>query len=1447
MKQLLLFFVLMASILSFFSVSAQHSTGIIYTQSCSGNDNNCVNLKLNPFYFDVALGEFEVYVIREGSNGTYDYFSEHFLQLGEVEKICGLTSGRYLVRVLLLGDCEENFEMVVGNSSTDYITLTTIKTECSISALHLESPPSSSSAYWTFDNGSIVKVMEINDGQNFSPSPPSWQPGLYQVFYRDGCNGYKIGSYEVTCQVEGDVRLTDEILPTSCSSQDGSLWIRNINICTATNGSTSMYLSSSAGQIFIPNSWSTFSGLGSDLYTLVVEDEFGCSADVETFDFRVEDSDVEVDIEILDACYATSNGSLEIWVGSQNQAYTHTSSVPGLIVIETGEYGTLYTAENLSGNNTYEFVVSTDEGCVFTYPITIGERAENQYWRGSVRTDVTHGCSSGALGSVNLHLGSIPLPATVSWDGGSPEIINSSNVSKAQLTTGEHCVEITSYCGVTTSRCFDVYNYEDDLQYTLRANSNCDAEFRFDTQHPLSSLISSFTLGDNNYTDIYSPIKLWSNSYSDLTVRFKNSDCIITETFFNSGSTPKIDLDRPCEDFEDGKITFRFTRLSDEVPVFQFNGNSVPLDPTLDNYVIRFDGLIAPHNYPYSLIQGDCVVEDGIRFTGSGIETVVSGHNIDQRLCEYNVLCQGEPLEGRTWTSEMGNRIPFRNKGDKCKTMFTCNGNDIESEKVKMKTVSVGVYNRLLNLARASGIYLPADNNDNDWYNTGSMHDCNRVRYCPADMQIKYKYHTNLTGRNSDITRHPETGCLTQDCFWFDSEGCPNEEYIPHGSIGSFYTPYNQGPCTEVKITLKQLVLWHDQLLLNRPDYDDDPDGNNLYRLANQIFTDLGPDATYIPTAPATPGQSPYQDPLLCTNVIFCRETLEVLAADNWRDASICEPSSGGAVYSPYCVVPLPGSDLSSCDGQDGGYSELLYSCKDEGTEFNEYTRKFQIYERAVVHAMSGCYPDETFNLELYPRLAPPGKKASYILQPYFAERSHKSFVTTIDQTGTKWSPKQFSTFGGYTSYSHNATQESESDLDFIPGTLAGSEHLTADDGFVLSLHKNEGGSGFYLLKDNQESIDPLLTFENKFVAYEAIADGFVMLTASSKGPSGYENLTLHRLSFQTGDSFTYDQQDLGATGITSAKLHLSNGEPIAILTSSGETQSVNATSVALGQTLQTSPKAFNENISAFAKTPSVSVAIDTSEQGVVTLRLLDSSTPQIMVSGKNCLISPLSFEDNLFRFLVSGATSISPYSSGGIGSITLDEGKVFEVVTSTTEIISSSPISDLKGATVREVYHVNEDLYTIAIDIDGEQQGTYFDKHVINNSPFVQSLAIDFVAGQLDHDALSARSTDTTESKSFSDPQNNIGVNFEWSLAPNPASQYLNIRLKLEGENNSEAELSIMTSTGQSFIEQEIRLSGMETKMISIDISMLPPGTYIAQLISPQIGLAHKQFIIHR
>jgi len=226
--------------------------------------------------------------------------------------------------------------------------------------------------------------------------------------------------------------------------------------------------------------------------------------------------------------------------------------------------------------------------------------------------------------------------------------------------------------------------------------------------------------------------------------------------------------------------------------------------------------------------------------------------------------------------------------------------------------------------------------------------------------------------------------------------------------------------------------------------------------------------------------------------------------------------------------------------------------------------------------------------------------------------------VTTIDQTGTKWSPKQFSDFGGYTSYSHNATQESKSDLDFIPGTLAGSEHLTADDGFVLSIHKNEDEPGFYMLKDNQESTDPLLTFENKFVAYEAIADGFVMLTASSEGISGYENLTSHRVSFQTGDSFTYDQQDLGTSGITAAKIHLSNGEPYAILSSAVQTQTVSASSVSLGQTVQSSSKAYSEQILAFPQQPSTSIAIDTSEQGTLIMRLLASSTPQFLVSGKN-------------------------------------------------------------------------------------------------------------------------------------------------------------------------------------------------------------------------------------
>jgi len=355
-------------------------------------------------------------------------------------------------------------------------------------------------------------------------------------------------------------------------------------------------------------------------------------------------------------------------------------------------------------------------------------------------------------------------------------------------------------------------------------------------------------------------------------IKFKNSSCVFQKSFYTTSTPPEIKLDKPCEDLEDGKITFRFTRMSEQVPSCTFDGNSVSLDPTLDNYTLTFGGLTVPNNYSYRLVSGDCVIEDGIRFNETGIETKVTGHNIEDRTCQYDVFCQEELLEGRTWTSEMGNRIPFRNKGDKCETMFTCNTKDVESEKVNMKTVSVGVYNRLLSDARASGINFPADVNDNRWYSTGSMHGCDRVRYCPADMQIRFRYESSFADKGRSITQDPNTGCYTQNCPVFNSAGCPTDESIPGGAVGPWQPPIDQGPCTEVKITLKQLVLWHDQLILNRTDYDADPDGNNLFRLAESILTDLGHLARYLPPAGET-----IQDPLVCTYVNFCRETLEVL------------------------------------------------------------------------------------------------------------------------------------------------------------------------------------------------------------------------------------------------------------------------------------------------------------------------------------------------------------------------------------------------------------------------------------------------------------------------------------------------------------------------------------------------------------------------------------------
>jgi hypothetical protein len=1422
-------------------VYAQFNTGIYFSEICSDNDNNCVKLKLNSFYFNNVQSEYEVYVVKEGPGDGYEYASEHILELGEIKEICDLKSGLYHVRVLTTGNCEEIFEMPVGDISIYPINLTPLKSDCETVALHIDLPPSSSQVNWFLETSKGFEFLITNNGEDYIPDPLKWAPGVYIANFQDGCNGFKTGSHEVTCQIEGDVRSTDENLPTSCASQDGSLRIRTIEICTATNGETSMHLRNSAGQILLPNKWSIFTNLGSEEYTLVVEDEFGCSTDVRTFDFRVEDSDIEVDIEIADACYDTNNGEVEIWVGSENQNYTYSSNLPNLM-IEPEYKGTVYSATNLAPSSIYEFVITSNEGCVFNYPIEIGERDENQYWRGSIRTDVTHGCNSGTLGSVDLYLGSIPLPATISWDGGPLQTINSANITKGGLSSGEHCIEITSYCGASTLKCFDIFNLENDLAYFLRVNENCRTEFRFDYQHPLTRMISSFTFGGQTYTDTRTSIIPLTDTNYELIVRFKNSSCVITKYIFTTGSRPIIELDPPCEDFEDGKITFRFTRVSDDVPSFEFDGNPVALDPSLDNYVVSFDGLIAPFNYSYKLVSGDCVIEDGIRLTGSGITTEVSGFDVGQQTCQYDVYCQGDLLEGRTWTSEMGNRIPFQSKGDKCETMFTCNGNDVDSEKVSMKTVSVGVYNRLLSTARASGIHFPADVNDNKWYNTRGMHGCDRVRYCPADMQIRSRYWSTFASNGRTIGQDPNTGCFTQDCPLFNSTGCLTEEYIPGGAIGPWQPPIDQGPCTEVKITLKQLVLWHDQLLLERPDYDDDPDGNNLYRLANEIFTDLGLDATYIPTSPATNGQQPYQDPLLCTNVIFCRETLEVRSFDNWRNSSICEPASG-STFSPYCVVPLPGSNFSSCDGQDGGFTQLLFTCKDEGTEFNNYTREFVIYERPIINTFSGCYPDEIFNLETYPRLSPPGKSEYYVLRPYFAERYHKSFATIVDQNGTKWSPKQFSNFGGYTSYSHNATQESESDLDFIPGTLAGSEHLTADDGFILSLHKNEESQGFYLLKDNQDSPDPLLIFEDNFVAYEAISNGFVMITASSVGIASYENLSLHRVSFEAGDAFSYDQQDLTAAAITSTKLHLANGIPYAILTSENETITVSGSSVSLGQTLQSSNKAYDEQVLAFPKQPTVSIAIDTSENDLLALRHLDSQNPLFLVSGENGRIFPLSHEGHQSRFLVSGAESISPYGSADVSTITLDESIIYEIVTSANEIISSAAISDLKGAILREVYHVGDDLFTAAIDLKGDQQGEYFDKRVINNSPFLQSVAIDFISGKSDADALRNRSSSITE---FS-TESSENTNFSWSLAPNPAGQYLNIRFKLSEEESNDANLSIVSSAGQRLIEQNIKFNGQVSKSVEIDISRLPPGTYIAQLISPKIGLEHKQFIVHR
>lgn len=670
-----------------------------------------------------------------------------------------------------------------------------------------------------------------------------------------------IGTYTVTvsdiyhCSAVSSISLIDcpaitvdanaiALMPSACDATDGNI---NLNTNSANGGVTpySFHWEDDNG-VVVNSGANDLTNLGPGIYCLVVVDAAGCTGS-KCFNL-IPDHYPILEETILPSCENQFNGSINVVAHSQQPGFYTFSWEDG-----SEDSGDIYSWREGLSSGTYCVTITSEENlCSLTRCYDVPTVLPDEPLMEA--HNITNPCPETDNGTINLVISGGVEPYSFDWSD-LPGSLDPKN--RTGLTAGVYQISITDYCGASILQEF----YLSPVSITqVSSTPGCANQGQAE--------ISLGAAGNPPFTIAWSNGSLGNIANNLPTGRHFVSvtdaaGCIISNMISVVNKDYTVVVTEPCIGMSDGIITVNInnpngaevTIALDDAQVYSnlFAPVSFPVDISSldDNTTYELNISIENCNYPTAPVA----------LTSHPLERVFDHYDDPNDLCYYKDACKGVEIPGSvTSTLHLLNMDEADNISggafQTCAIPAYCGDLFVDNIHVDKKWAPAAIFRQIL----LQSLLLPFPpgliQSRLDELDAKNLDDCDKVRYCPANMDIIF---VRATFAHNQVAVPNGDDCYLLDCTptipGLDNNFCTND---PNLYPSFFETLGNNGGlaenCNPASVNVYQLILWKNDLL-------------NLPLFQSSTLRDFIEEYENDPRAK-------------CAKVVFCQNDYSVLYSD---------------------------------------------------------------------------------------------------------------------------------------------------------------------------------------------------------------------------------------------------------------------------------------------------------------------------------------------------------------------------------------------------------------------------------------------------------------------------------------------------------------------------------------------------------------------------------------
>ncbi|GJM16902.1 MAG: hypothetical protein DHS20C13_22290 [Thermodesulfobacteriota bacterium] len=781
--------------------------------------------------------------------------------------ISNLSPGIYTLTITDANNCTGEFNFDMTSSDSPEIELLLLEPQC-------EGTTNGSIWILAYSNQASLFDFEWNNGfittNDFESFNSELEAGTYSVtvtVISTGCTS--TASFEVPVRAStGTFSIGEDVNNTCPGVSSGSVSL----LPTGGNPPYSYFWNTGSEEANISN-------IGNGNYQYTVTDDCGrtinSSVSVGTF------TEMSVEVNSISGC----PGNIDISVSGGSPPYQY--------FWENGQ--TSSTVTNLINNRNYCVTISDSEGCVIEecFFVPIDDSAFDIYI-----SEIQHVSNENPTGSCTV-AGETPGHYTYIWSTGT------TGSSISNVVPGVYSVTVSNSTGCSVTRTIIIQDCNDlsalpdfeiwasggmfislsDPDTEVSALIKEEGSSNFTTNIPSNysirwEFLNTTFIGSNQTQTIDKSLipglqNLLNEGFTSVRLIISNgcveksinhfliicghvdsqwdniiSDFFISETF----------IEKPCEGFSDGSIYIEIPN-PDNLPISVFrDGIEVPMY-NQDGISFAQIGGLGAGGYDFQISIGDCTNNFAFGLGSEPFDIEFINYDPEEEICIYEESCKGNVIgtfnKDRIYDADNGSSLP-------CLVPIQCDGKagSVGVKRYRQRGLRVFEYKKILETFFVAGNESPflPEYIDQLMGIANQLDDCDRIRYCPANLKITGTILGNIPIDNF-VEPMDENGCFRVNCFGvfnipFHFNVCLDDLNMPDDIINEdIVNGVNE--CNPVSANLFLLYnAWQNYgALEGHPQFD--------VSILKDILNDFGP----------TPEAK-------CATIIYCASDLTILYND---------------------------------------------------------------------------------------------------------------------------------------------------------------------------------------------------------------------------------------------------------------------------------------------------------------------------------------------------------------------------------------------------------------------------------------------------------------------------------------------------------------------------------------------------------------------------------------